>query len=213
MWLRKNEARIHSTVGLSGGNYSIRKELWKKMPSDFVHDDLYSVFSLLESGKRLLFEPGAISSEDFTRSAKQEFSRKARFASRGYATLHYFPELLTLQAGFVSAMIWSHKILRWISPFLFLLIFCSTILGIGGEHNSFFTILFVGEVSFLSIALVGWILDSFGISIPIIRHIFWFTAMNLAFMVGTIRFLLKRDERHWTTTEMTPMKKKGTVLV
>ena len=91
MWLRKNEARIHSTVGLSGGNYSIRKELWRTMPSDFVHDDLYSVFSLLESGKRLLYEPGAISNEDFSRSAKEEFSRKARFASRGFARIWKIP--------------------------------------------------------------------------------------------------------------------------
>ena len=213
MWLRKNEALIHSTVGLSGGNYSIRKELWQKMPSDFVHDDLFSVFSLLESGKRLLYEPGAISSENFTRSAKEEFSRKARFASRGFATIHYFPKLLSPQAGFASVMIWSHKILRWISPFLFLIIFCATALGIGGDHSSFFRSLFLAEISFVGIALLGWIFDSFGISIPLIRHIFWFTAMNLAFLIGTLRFLFKRDEKHWTAKKMTSVDKKGAVLV
>jgi len=197
MLLRKNESLIHSTVGLSGGNYSIRKDLWKELPSDEIHDDLFSVFTLLESGKRILFEPFAISTEHFVRSIREEFKRKARFASRGFATLKFFPELLSPQAGLVAVMIWSHKILRWIAPFLLMIIFATTVVGTVRGYASYFQILLIVEIFGIVTALIGWILNSMNISVPLVRQIFWFVAMNLAFMFGTIRYVLGKDEQHW----------------
>jgi len=197
MLLRKNESLIHSTVGLSGGNYSIRKELWKELPSDEIHDDLFSVYTLLESGKRILFEPSAISTERFVRSVREEFRRKARFASRGFATLKFFPELLSPQAGLVAVMIWSHKILRWISPFLLAIIFATTIVGTVRGYAAYFSILLVIELVGILIAMIGWVLNTMAISVPVVRQIFWFVAMNLAFMLGTMRYLFGKDEQHW----------------
>ncbi len=197
MWLRKNESLIHSTVGLSGGNYSLRKKLWRELPSDFIHDDLFSVFTLLQSGKRLLFEPLAISTEHFVRSIGEEFHRKARFASRGFETVKYFPKLLAPQAGMTAIMIWSHKILRWIAPFLFLTIFIATVAGSIHGYFLFFSILIVLELAGITAALIGFIFNAMNISMPVFRHAFWFVAMNLAFMVGAFRFIFRLDKEHW----------------
>jgi len=197
MWLRKNESLVSSTVGLSGGNYSIRKELWHELPSDQVHDDLYSVFTLFSSGKRLLFEPQAISTENFVRTLSEEFRRKARFSSRGFETLRYFPHLISPSSGFPALMIWSHKILRWLSPVLLLVIFLSTLVASFYHLWGYIQTLLIIELSLVGIALIGGLLYAAKISLPVFRHLFWFSAMNVAFITGTFRFLFRLDKKHW----------------
>jgi len=201
MRLRKNESLVSSTVGLSGGNYSIRRELWHELPSDQVHDDLYSVFILFSSGKRLLFEPQAISTENFVRTLSEEFRRKARFSSRGFETLRYFPHLLSPTAGFHALMIWSHKILRWLSPVLLLLIFISTLVASFYHLWGYIQTLLIIELSLIGIALIGGLLYSIKISVPVFRHLFWFSAMNVAFITGTFRYLFRLDKKHWVVAQ------------
>jgi len=201
MWLRENESLVSSTVGLSGGNYSIRKELWHELPSDQVHDDLYSVFTLFSSGKRLLFEPRAISTENFVRTLSEEFRRKARFSSRGFETLKYFPHLISPSAGFQSLMIWAHKILRWISPVLLLVIFLSTLVASFYHLWGYIQTLLIIELSLIGMAIAGGLLYSVKISLPVFRHLFWFSAMNVAFITGTFRYLFRLDKKHWVVAQ------------
>ncbi len=201
MSLRKNESTVSSTVGLSGGNYSIRKELWRELPSDQIHDDLYSVFSILSSGKRLIFEPKAVSTENFIRTIGEEFRRKARFASRGFETVKYFPKLLSPLSGFSALAIWSHKILRWLSPFFLLIIFISTVLAAFYHLWGYVETLLYIELVLVCIALVGGLLNVLKISLPIFRHLFWFLAMNVAFILGTIRYLFRLDKKHWSIAQ------------
>jgi cellulose synthase/poly-beta-1,6-N-acetylglucosamine synthase-like glycosyltransferase len=201
MWLRNNESLVSSTVGLSGGNYSIRKESWRELPSDQIHDDLFSVFTLFSSGKRLLFEPKAISTENFIRRLSEEFRRKARFSSRGFETLRYFPHLISPRAGFQALMIWSHKILRWLSPVLLLVIFLSTSVAAFYHLWGYIETLLIIELSLIGIAAIGGIFYLVKISLPVFRHLFWFSAMNVAFITGTFRYLFRLDKKHWLIAE------------
>ncbi|MGH7507539.1 MAG: glycosyltransferase, partial [Longimicrobiales bacterium] len=40
-WLRETEARVHSSVGVTGAVYAIRKELWRPLPAGLILDDVY----------------------------------------------------------------------------------------------------------------------------------------------------------------------------
>lgn len=195
--LRRDESSVSSTVGLSGANYSIRKELWHTIPSDFVHDDLYSVFRILSLNKRLIFEPRAIATEEYVRTTREEFRRKARFASRGFATLQYFPELVAPSAGMTSVMILSHKVFRWLTPVILLVIIIATIIGYLFGGSALFGVLGIAELVVIGLVLLGWMMNNNNISAPLIRNLYWFAVMNLAFLAGLWTFMFGKERRQW----------------
>jgi cellulose synthase/poly-beta-1,6-N-acetylglucosamine synthase-like glycosyltransferase len=199
MRLRQNESDIHSSVDLTGANYSIRRELWDTFPSDFILEDMFSALTILSKHKKMVFEPNAIATEVFVRSTKEEFWRKSRFSARGFGTLRYFKKLLLPSAGFTAAMIWSHRIFRWSTPLFLILFFLATVVCNFSVGGTFFLTLFLIECSVVFLAVLGWISDTtLDISIPLVRNIYWFSAMNVALLVGIFRFIFKKETPHWT---------------
>jgi glycosyltransferase involved in cell wall biosynthesis len=175
--IRKNESLFGSTMGLFGGNYTMRKALWHSLPDPLVHDDLYG------------------------RGVNDEFRRKSRSASRGYHTLSFFPHLAGFSGGKNSFLLWSHKILRWLSPFILALVLILNIIGCAVYvfHAAFLYFwLLSGFATIIFFTLIGWILEKQNIRIPIIRQCTWFVIMNLAYISGAFKFLMKTDEGIWS---------------
>ena len=197
MTLRKNESAVGSTVGLSGANYSMRASLWNELPSDYIHDDLYSVFKIISQGKRLIYEPLAIAKEEYVRSMREEFRRKSRFASRGFATLRYFPDLLAPSAGMSSMMILGHKLFRWITPVILICILILTIMGCLIVAAPIFWALGIAELVVIALVLLGVIMNAKNISLPLVRNLFWFAVMNMAFLSGLITYFFGKERREW----------------
>lgn len=195
--LRENESRIHSTIGMFGGNYSIRKRLWVPLPDAYVYDDVYVVLSLITRGFRIIFEPQSIAVDRHSRTLEDEFRRKTRSASFGFATLRYFPELVGFRKGLLSLMLWSHKILRWIGPWMFLFIGVTIIYNYCSSHDLIWQVFFCFELLLLIACAIGFISYKSGKSIPIVRHIFWFCCMQVPFILGTLRFITKSESQAW----------------
>ncbi|HEY6172179.1 MAG TPA: glycosyltransferase [Candidatus Kapabacteria bacterium] len=197
MTLRRNESAVGSTIGLSGANYSMRASLWNELPSDYIHDDLYSVFKIISQNKRLIYEPLAIAREEYVRSIREEFRRKSRFASRGFATLQYFPELIAPSAGMSSMMILGHKFFRWITPVILICILIITIMGCLSVGTSMFWVLGIAELVVITLVLLGMIMNAKNISLPLVRNLFWFAVMNAAFLTGLFTYLFRKERREW----------------
>ncbi|HEY3875306.1 MAG TPA: glycosyltransferase [Candidatus Kapabacteria bacterium] len=195
--LRRNEAEIGSTVGLYGGNYSMRRALWKPLPNDRVYDDFFAVLTIIHTGHRLLYEDGAISTELYARNYRDETARKKRNASRCLYTLRFLPHLLFRSPA--AWLLWPHKILRWTTGFL-------TIGMIAGTVGAFFTgelwatpLLALEAMAFIFVA-IGRIARNAHRSVPIASALYWFFNMNLAFMQGVFDFIFSRQEPIWTQT-------------
>jgi biofilm PGA synthesis N-glycosyltransferase PgaC len=194
--LRKHESEVHSTVGIFGGNYSLRRSMWSPLPNGPICDELYSALRIIRVNERMVFEGNAIATELFGRSMKDEYLRKRRFASRGFHTLFAFPDLLF--NGLPAVMLWSHKILRWLTPFFLGVLVLGTIIGLYETPSIVFQLLAGAEgIAVLLIAL-GWIFDLVGVSVPLLRQAYWFFAMNVAFAMGTLRFLLRTEQTFWS---------------
>ncbi|MEP7235610.1 MAG: glycosyltransferase, partial [Ignavibacteriota bacterium] len=196
--IRLNEALFCTTVGVFGGNYSIRHALWRPLPDGLVHDDTFVAYNIMDKGKRVYCEPESISTDTYNRTLKDEFRRKSRSASRGYHTLTFFPRLVGFAGGKNSFLLWSHKLLRWLSPFLMLTAFILSVAGlfIYAEERYFLLVLFFCTIA--TITFLGWILEYLDIRVPIIRQSMWFVSMNIAYISGTIKFLTKSDESVWS---------------
>ncbi len=195
--LRRNEAEIGSTVGLYGGNYSMRHSLWRTLPNDRVHDDFFGVLSIIEKGQRLLFEEGAVSTELYARNYRDEASRKRRNPARGLYTLTLMPDMIFHGIG--AWMLWPHKILRWTTGFLGL----GAVVGSVGAYlngNHWLLPLVLIEGFCIILVLLGGLTRNLKHPIPIASGLYWFFSMNVAFTLGVIDFLLARQNPIWNQT-------------
>jgi cellulose synthase/poly-beta-1,6-N-acetylglucosamine synthase-like glycosyltransferase len=195
--LRRNEALIASTIGLYGGNYSMRTELWKPLPNDRVYDDFSSVLTIVESGKRLLYEEDAVSTELYGRTLRDEFKRKARNASRCLYTLTFHKS--ALWTGSAAWLLWPHKILRWTTGFIVLALITASIVGYVAD-DAWAKVVVDIEVVGAVLIFLGYLASLRGASWPIASQLYWFFNMNLAFMRGVLEFLFNRHTAIWSQT-------------
>jgi hypothetical protein len=92
----------------------------------------------------------------------------------------------------------SHKVLRWIGPFLILLaLFSSFILAFS---SNFYGMVFLLQCMVLLAPLVDFILKRFGIHIKLLRLLTHFYAMNLALLIGFFKSLARIETGVWERT-------------
>ncbi len=170
-------------MGAEGGCYAIRNSLFSKVPLKFIVDDFYITMQVLLRGKIVLFNTNALCFEDVPGDSPGEFRRKVRISSGNFQNLFFFREVL-FRFTPLAFSFWSHKVLRWFTPFFLLLAFLSSV-ALGYYDDRFF-----------------WLaaLQLLGMLIPLLSHIFrstpgplkfisHFYLMNFALLQGFVRFI------------------------
>ncbi len=72
------ESRIGSVMGVDGGMYMLRHELFHPLPEDTILDDFLVSIRVMRSGHRVAYESAAKAMECGTPSVSQEFARRTR---------------------------------------------------------------------------------------------------------------------------------------
>lgn len=114
-WIRRNEAKFRSMVGVTGPIYAIRKKDLQPVPNDIVLDDLFTPMRLRFEGKKILFEPAAIATDDAF-ADEREFGRKTRTLAGNYQMFARMPGLLDPSKNPSFFETFSHKALRLAAP-------------------------------------------------------------------------------------------------
>jgi glycosyltransferase involved in cell wall biosynthesis len=194
--LREAESRVFATIGNFGCNYSLRASEFQPFPIAAIHDDQFSVLQVLERGKRTICDNESISFEPVVvRTMADDFKRKSRNAGRGLRTVLMFPAMVAPTSGLPALMIWSHKILRWISPFFMLAAFALGVLWqVGGAALPMFNLLVLGIVA---IMCLGFIFEKLHVKVPVISHLYWFGVMNIAFATGALNYMMDKEPTLW----------------
>lgn len=127
MWLRARESELHSVTGGNGAIYATRRESYVEVDPVMGHD-LTFPFKMVKRGWRALYAPDALATERMVPSIEGEFARKRRMMSHawpivvrgGLADPRGYPPRYAL-------MIASHRLLRYASPFLHLLVLAASL--------------------------------------------------------------------------------------
>jgi biofilm PGA synthesis N-glycosyltransferase PgaC len=194
--LRSSEGIIASTLGLYGGNYSMRRSCWRPIPPK-ANDDFFAVLNLLDQHKRIVYEHDAYATELYGRTHSDEYSRKRRNAYFSLNAISYFPYLLVRPSS--AWMLWPHKVLRWESGLLTILLFLSTL---GGYINreTWAAPLIVLEILYVLLVVSGYISERLHKPLPIATQAFWLTNIQRAGIAGTIAFLFSSKDTPWYQT-------------
>jgi hypothetical protein len=117
-WLRFNEARVHSTVGVTGAVYATRRSLWPVIPAGTLLDDVYVPMSLVLSGHRVGFTYAARAFDVRAFNASNEGARKTRTLTGVLQLLKLLPGILSPRRNPIAVQFIAHKLLRLLTPLL-----------------------------------------------------------------------------------------------
>jgi cellulose synthase/poly-beta-1,6-N-acetylglucosamine synthase-like glycosyltransferase len=192
-WLKSLETMTGSAVSADGAVYAIRRELFT--PVTTGSDDAFISTGIVAQGKRLVFEPRAVAHEPVLANTEREFDRKSRIAVQGLHVLWARRALLNpFRYGFYSIVLLSHKVLRRIVPYLFLLLLVSSI--VAASCGGFYATLSILQLLFYALAGLGFVFRR-----AMIGRLFYvpcfFCMANLAMISASIRFLKGHKVEHW----------------
>ncbi len=129
--IRGGESRLRSVTGGNGAIYATRREAYLVVDPVMGHD-LSFPFNIVKRGWLAVFNPAARASERMVPTIEGEFARKRRMMA------HTWP--IVLRGGMLSPrgygalytlMIFSHRVLRYASPFLHLIALGTSIALLG----------------------------------------------------------------------------------
>ena len=127
MFVRDLESRLRSVTAGNGAIYATRRESYLVVEPIMGHD-LSFPFNMVKRGWLAVYAPGARATEKMVPTIEGEFRRKRRMMS------HTWP--IVMRGGLLSprgydpayaAMIMSHRVLRYASPFLHVIALGSSI--------------------------------------------------------------------------------------
>jgi poly-beta-1,6-N-acetyl-D-glucosamine synthase len=197
-FIKKNEGKCGILIGANGGIFAIRKQLFKPLPTPKpITDDIFMTLMILNQNYKFSFEYDACGYEDVGHELTHEFNRKTRFAATNFNTLSYFKNLIFNGKFLLIYALWSHKIIRWFTPVLLILIF---ILNLFLLEGIFFQIFLCLQLLFYFLSFLGYLFLNVKIKSKIFTIPFYFVMTNIAMFIGMINFLLKRQSAFWQPT-------------
>jgi len=201
--IKHREGKIWGAMmGPFGGCYAVRKSLYRRVPDRFLVDDFYINMKVLEQGYHCLSNLEAKAYEKASNDPREEFRRKKRISAGNFQNLaHFWPMLFKARRG-IAFCFFSHKVIRWLVPFLALITLASSlILGLSpGSLSHLYLGLGLIQLLVLITPVIDHILRKIKIqSIPL-RFVSHFVFMNLALLAGFFRYLGGIKENVWQPT-------------
>ncbi|MDQ3333156.1 MAG: glycosyltransferase family 2 protein [Planctomycetota bacterium] len=197
-YLKKKEGRLGALLGANGAIYAIRRSQYVPIPNNTIVDDfVIPLLSKLHHGGRIVYDESAVAFEETPAAIGSEFRRRTRIGTGGYQSLALLWRLLHPRYGWTAFAFYSHKVLRWVAPFLLIGAFVSNITLVS---LPFYRWTMVGQIVFYLTSFVGVRVQGRGLPFRLLRLAGMFTGMNAALFVGFLRWLMLPQTGTWQRT-------------
>jgi len=153
MAVREMESALAGVTAGNGAIYAVRKDAYIPLAPSGSHD-LSFPFAFAKRGLRSLYAPAARAEEKMVPTIEGEFARKRRMmvglwdivVGEGMLSPRGYPPLFAFEIA-------SHRLLRYLSPFLHLLAFVANVLLLG--DGWFYVLTFALQLALIAAALLG----------------------------------------------------------
>src|SRR5580704_5987578 len=120
MRLRAAESSLGSLIGVSGCLYAVRKSAYRPIDPDLISDFVVAM-KMQEQGLRTVLAPEAVCFEKTLDRGSHELSMRVRVAIRSlHALIRERRFLNPVKYGRFAWQLWSHKLLRYATPLLWI---------------------------------------------------------------------------------------------
>ena len=197
--LKEVESRLFGcAMGAEGGCYLMRRALFPGIPDRYYMEDFYITMYVLKKGFKVRLVPEAEVFEDISVDSSEEYKRKVRISIGNFQNLKSFGSLVWSSFFPVGFVFLSHKILRWLTPIL-LLVMLMCVMFLVPVHPFF--ALFAGlYMAFIGLGLFG-ILFSGKQKAGWLKYPGHFIHMNLALLEGFFIFIKGVESNVWQPTK------------
>ena len=191
-----------SAIGVFGACYILPCQNLPVIPPRLTVDDFFIAYAQLKLGKPSIVSHEIVAHEYVSGKLSVEFRRKRRITCGNWQNLLKLPNLPGRGSFQTIWLLWSHKILRWLTPILGIALIVS---------GCFFDISLQPYGYFWSLTCIGLIIFCMVIhylgkrlfhrSPKLLQGCCYFIVMNVAVLCGTFDFILGRSHRLWKPTE------------
>lgn len=190
--LRLMEGRLGATLTASGAIYAVRRACFQELAKDTILEDLMIPMHARKAGFRVEYDPEAIAVDFAAASVAGEFTRRVRLAAGSFRALK---DLIHIPLrGFALFAFVSHKLFRWIVPFLLIGMLTSSCLLLS---TFLYRVALAVQCLFYLWAGIGYLFEHRAIKVRFGLLGYFWLAMNLAFLVGFWRFLFADRDSTW----------------
>jgi biofilm PGA synthesis N-glycosyltransferase PgaC len=153
-WLRGQESRVHSMVGVSGSVSALRRELFQPIPKGTILDDVYWPLQVTMQGYRVVLDERARVYDRLPERSRDEFRRKVRTLTGNFQLLGLLPAALLPWRNPIWFQYLSHKMLRLFVPWALLALLLANL----PLEGTFYRLAFWAQVTFYlaGLAAIRW---------------------------------------------------------
>jgi cellulose synthase/poly-beta-1,6-N-acetylglucosamine synthase-like glycosyltransferase len=200
--VRELESRAGMLTAVTGALLGVRASAYRAVPPTASMDHLLPLY-VREAGGLVVYVPGAVATDRPISGLREQLRNRTRTATRGIrANLSMVGPLAPWRRPGPALAIWSHKLLRWATPWFVLLVAGSgLVLALGGAVG--YLVAPVAVAGLAVVAAVAHVLVANGRRPP--RPVAFarsFAVVNLAFAIGWVNVLRGRGIEVWHRTEV-----------
>jgi cellulose synthase/poly-beta-1,6-N-acetylglucosamine synthase-like glycosyltransferase len=194
-FLKRCDSAISSVMGAAGELFAIRRRLFEPPPSNALIDDFVMSLRLVEKGWRVVYESGAIVTEEPSPTLAGEWRRRSRIAAGGFQSIGWLSGLLNPARGWVTWQYFSHRVLRWMAtPFLLPITYVFNLFLL---EIPFYRLVFLAQTAFYAAALLGYAFTRRGVQRGPFHAVFYFCFINVVTLAGFWRHVTGTQPVTW----------------
>ncbi len=195
MMVRRAESSIGLMMGASGAIYAMRRRFFVAPTGPIINDDLvFPMLAYLQHRCRFILEPAAIAFATSYGGLRTEFFRRSRIGAGGYQSLPVLRELFRWKNSWQALGFISHKLLRWICPFLLIVMFvCNLGLLMSPGYQN---LLWLQSIAY-GLAISGLFTPDRGRVTRLAKTASSFLVMNAALLTGFFQWLANANQVIW----------------
>jgi cellulose synthase/poly-beta-1,6-N-acetylglucosamine synthase-like glycosyltransferase len=190
--LRLMESRLGATVNASGAIYALRRKCFVPLQAGDLIDDFLIPMNARKFGYKVIEDPEAVATEFSVDTVKGEFTRRARLAVGSFRALRRM-ELASLR-GFTGFAFVSHKLLRWLLPFLLVAMLASNVFLL---RTPLYRAMFVAQIAFYFWGSLGFIFHEQMKKVRFALLAYFLLTVHVAFLVGFWRCFFGEYKNTW----------------
>jgi cellulose synthase/poly-beta-1,6-N-acetylglucosamine synthase-like glycosyltransferase len=191
MKLRMAESALGSLIGVSGCLYAVRRSAYRAINPGLISDFVISM-KMREQSLRTVLAADAVCYEETLSRGTHELSMRVRVAIRSINALICERRFLNpWRYGLFAWQLWSHKVLRYASPFLWLIALGAN-LALTLKHPLYAALLLC-QLAIILAGTVGFALHSRLAKLGILSQPYYFLLTNIAAFLAALRYA--RGER------------------
>jgi poly-beta-1,6-N-acetyl-D-glucosamine synthase len=164
-WLRRHEALVGSSVGVTGAIYAMRRWLWRPLPVDTILDDVVTPMRVVLRGYRVSFDEHARAYDEAAKDAPSELRRKTRTLAGNFQLLAREPRLLLPFVNPVWVQFVSHKVGRLLVPYALLAVLVAS--AVLAPRSPVYAVALAAQALFYALAAYGAALDRRARQVPV----------------------------------------------